>query len=63
MIEVERLAMGAYRFVELSAPEGYELETVPVEFALAEDAPGLEVAVTAMKHQEPGVREGGAEEG
>ena len=53
LIEVERLAMGAYRFVELSAPEGYELETVPVEFALAEDAPGLEVAVTAMNTKSP----------
>ena len=53
LIEVERLAMGAYRFVELSAPEGYELETVPVEFALAEDAPGLEVAVTATNTKSP----------
>ena len=35
LIEVERLAMGAYRFVEVSAPEGYELETAPVEFTLA----------------------------
>ena len=53
LIEVERLAMGAYRFVEVSAPEGYELETAPVEFALAEDAPGLEVAVTAMNTKSP----------
>ena len=53
LIEVERLAMGAYRFVELSAPEGYELETVPVEFALAEDAPGLAVAVTATNVKTP----------
>ena len=53
LIEVERLAMGAYRFVELSAPEGYELETVPVEFTLAEDAPGLEVAVTATNTKSP----------
>ena len=53
LIEVERLAMGAYRFVELSAPEGYELETVPVEFTLAEDAPGLAVAVTATNVKTP----------
>ena len=53
LTEVERLAMGAYRFVELSAPEGYELETVPVEFALAEDAPGLAVAVTATNVKTP----------
>ena len=53
LIEVERLAMGAYRFVELSAPEGYELETAPVEFTLAEDTPGLEVAVTATNTKSP----------
>ena len=53
LIEVERLAMGAYRFVEVSAPEGYELETAPVEFTLAEDAPGLEVAVTATNVKTP----------
>ena len=53
LIGVERLAMGAYRFVEVSAPEGYELETVPVEFTLAEDAPGLEVAVTATNVKTP----------
>ncbi|MZJ95587.1 MULTISPECIES: collagen binding domain-containing protein [unclassified Eggerthella] len=53
LIEVERLAMGAYRFVEVSAPEGYELETAPVEFTLAKDAPGLEVAVTATNTKSP----------
>ncbi|WP_306799132.1 MSCRAMM family protein [Eggerthella lenta] len=53
LIEVERLAMGAYRFVEVSAPEGYELETAPVEFTLAEDTPGLEVAVTATNTKSP----------
>ncbi|KAB7420634.1 hypothetical protein GBB35_11725, partial [Bifidobacterium longum] len=34
-------------------PEGYELGTVPVEFTLAEDAPGLEVAVTATNVKTP----------
>ena len=45
--------MGTYRFVEVSAPEGYELETAPVEFTLAEDTPGLEVAVTATNTKSP----------
>lgn len=53
LIEVERLAMGTYRFVEVSAPEDYELETAPVEFTLAEDTPGLEVAVTATNTKSP----------
>lgn len=53
LIEVERLAMGTYRFVEVSAPERYELETAPVEFTLAEDTPGLEVAVTATNTKSP----------
>ena len=43
------LALGTYRFVEVSAPEGYELETQPVEFTLAEDTPGLAATVTASR--------------
>ncbi|WP_281654989.1 MSCRAMM family protein [Eggerthella sinensis] len=53
LIEVRDLTMGTYRFVEVSAPEGYELETQPVEFALAEDTPGLAVAVTALNAKSP----------
>ena len=53
LITVDSLTMGAYRFVEVSAPEGYELETSPVEFELAEDTPGLEVAVTATNAKSP----------
>ena len=53
LIEVRDLAMGTYRFVEVSAPEGYELETQPVEFSLAEDTPGLAVAVTALNAKSP----------
>ena len=53
LIEVRDLAMGTYRFVEVSAPEGYELGTEPVEFSLAEGTPGLAVAVTALNAKSP----------
>ena len=52
-IEVADLPLGSYRFVELEAPEGYELEAQPVEFSLAEDTPGLAVAVTAENVKSP----------
>ncbi|MFR1637780.1 MAG: hypothetical protein ACLSVD_00590 [Eggerthellaceae bacterium] len=51
LIEAADLLMGAYR-CGVSAPEGYELGTVPVEFTLAEDA-WLEVAVTATNVKTP----------
>ena len=53
LITVDSLTMGTYRFVEVSAPEGYELETEPVEFELTADTPELTAAVTATNTKTP----------
>lgn len=53
LITVEDLVVGSYRFVEVSAPEGYELETEPIEFALDETVPDYTAAVTAVNKKTP----------
>ena len=53
LIEAADLPMGSYRFVEVSAPEGYELETEPIEFALDETVPDYTAAVTAVNKKTP----------
>lgn len=53
LIEAADLPMGSYRFVEVSAPEGYELETEPIEFALDETVPDYTAAVTAVNKKSP----------
>lgn len=53
LIEAADLPMGPYRFVEVSAPEGYELETEPIEFALDETVPDYTAAVTAVNKKTP----------
>lgn len=52
-LTVTGLLLGQYRFVELSAPGGYELETAPVEFAIASSTPNHAVALTAENTKSP----------
>ena len=52
-IVVSDLAFGSYRFVELAAPEGYQLQTTPIPFTLAADTPDLTATVTATNEKIP----------
>lgn len=47
LISVENLAPGVYEFIEVSAPHGYLINTVPATFTIASEAIDTPIAITA----------------
>ncbi|MBO1680844.1 prealbumin-like fold domain-containing protein, partial [Bittarella massiliensis (ex Durand et al. 2017)] len=45
-LTVEALEEGTYRFTEIQAPDGYVLNTQPIEFTLVKNADGVIPALT-----------------